>query len=305
MNEIIPNFLIIGFPKAGTTSVYNHLRSHPDIFMPNNTELRYFNNAQVMKHLGGPGDEQIPTKICKNQNEYSSYFKDWNGENAIGECTTNYIFYKEGLASIKSKLRDDVKLIVLLREPVSRAFSHYQYFIRREKEKLSFEDAIKEENKRKANGWNDGWFYLDNSLYSSKISNLLDLKLNFRAFLFEDFIKDPQNFLKMIYKYLNVDDQFTPENLDLTFNKGGVYKKKTLINWMLSPSKFRSSVKSILPNALTQELRIRRDKFISKQTVPLKIDQKTELELRSFFNNDVKRLSQMLDLDFTAWGYDL
>lgn len=303
--KIFPNFLIIGFPKAGTTSVYQHLRSHPEIYMPNNTELRYFNNTQVLKHLGGPGDTKIPNKICNDQAEYEAYFFDYSGEKAIGECTTDYIFYQEALVNIKSQFDSKVKLIVMLREPVSRAFSHYQYLVRRDKEILSFEDAIKEENFRKENAWNDGWLYLENSLYSSRIKKLIDLQLNFKLFLFEDFKENPQDFMRQIYSYLNVDEDHEAVNLGLSYNKGGVFKNRKLMKWLQSPSTIRSSVKRVLPDNLIQNLKNRRDKFIISSTTPLVLKEETRAKLRSYFKEDVKELSQMTDLDLKKWGYDL
>lgn len=303
--KIFPNFLIIGFPKAGTTSVYQHLRSHPEIYMPNNTELRYFNNVQVLKHLGGPGDTIIPNKICKDQAEYEAYFTDYSGEKAIGECTTGYIFYKEALVNIKSQFDSKVKLIVMLREPVSRAFSHYQYLVRRDKETLSFEEAIKEEDFRKENAWNDGWLYLENSLYSSRIKNLIDMQLNFKLFLFEDFKENPQDFMRQIYSYLNVDEDHEAVNLALSYNKGGVFKNRKLMKWLQSPSTIRSSVKKILPDNLIENLRNRRDEFIVSSTTPLVLKEATRAKLRSYFKGDVNELSKMTDTDLTKWGYDL
>lgn len=305
MKPIKPNFLIIGAPKSGTTSIYHHLRSHPDVFMPNTTELRYFNHKQVLNNVGTPGIEKISSKVCKSWGEYQEYFNSYNGEKAIGECTTNYFFYKESLLNIKNALGTDVKLILVLREPVSRAFSHYQYMVRRGKEELSFEQSLEQENTRRKNKWDEGWRYTDASLYSEHIKHLIELELNFKVFLFEDFKKSPPQFMKDVFSYLGVDPRHNVDNIDLKYNKGGIYKHKSLMTWMMSSSKFRRNLKALLPISALNRLRLARDKFIAKQTKPLVINAKTKTELREYFKDDVKELSSLLDSDLSLWGYEV
>lgn len=303
--DIKPNFLVIGAPKAGTTSIYHHLRSHPDVYMPITTELRYFNHEQVLNNTGSPGIETIREKVCETWEEYQEYFRAYDGESAIGECTTNYFFFKESLQNIKDTLGPETKLILVLREPVSRAFSHYQYMVRRNKEDLTFEEALAQEENRRENKWDEGWRYTDTSMYSSHLKHLIELKLNFKIFLFEDFKNDPSKFMSEIFTYLEVSPSHNIDNVNLQYNKGGIYKSKSLISWMTSPSSLRSNLKAILPNATLNKLRALRDRFISSQTKPLTIADKTKVELKEYFRNDVKEVDTLIENDLSSWGYEV
>jgi len=298
-----PHFLIVGVPKAGTTSLYNYLKAHPDIYMPATTELRYFNADEMLNNLNGHGDEIAKDKICNNRDSYESFFKGVSNEKVIGECTTSYLYSRATLASIKQKLGSHVKLIVMLREPVSRAFSNYIYYVRRDREQVSFEEAIQLESERAEAGWNNGWFHLGHSLYADKIKNLIDSGLTYKVVFFEDLKGNPLKIVTELYEFLGVDSGFKPENLDITYNKGGVYKNKALINWMLKPSGFRRVIKAILPTKLIDGLRISRDKFISNQTKPIKINPKTASELKEYFRSDVEELAKLISFDKSKWGY--
>ncbi len=305
MSAVKPNFLIIGVPKAGTTSIYHHLRSHPDVYMPNTTELRYFNHKQVLNNVGTPGIEEISSKVCKSWGEYQEYFSSYNGEKAIGECTTNYFFFKECLQNIKGILGPTTKLILILREPVSRAFSNYQYMVRRGKEELSFDESLKQESTRRENQWDEGYRYTDASMYTDHIKNLKESGLNFKVFLFEDFISDISKFMSEMFTYIGVNQSHYIDNINLQYNKGGIYKNMSLISWMTSPSSFRRNLKTVLPHTTLNKLRAVRDKFISSQTKPLEIAEETKAELKEYFRNDVRELGDLIENDLSSWGYEV
>ena len=123
----LPNFLIIGAQRCGTTTLYNQLVSHPDISPATTKELHYFD-----------------INFSKGIQWYKEQFND---ERIIGEASPYYIFHPLCPKRIFDII-PEVKIIVLLRNPVERAYSHYWHEIRLGKENLSFEDAISEESSR-------------------------------------------------------------------------------------------------------------------------------------------------------------
>ena len=116
----LPNFLIIGAPKAGTTSLYSYFREHPAIFMPELKEPRFFGYE-------GQGDRiRFPVRTLE---EYTALFDAVTTETAIGEATPHYLVYPVAAQRIRD-LIPEVRLIASLRDPVDRAYSVYQMNLR-------------------------------------------------------------------------------------------------------------------------------------------------------------------------------
>ena len=116
---MLPNFIIVGAPKAGTTSIYRYLSKHPEVFMSSPKEINYFSIDQIESQNLYYNYFKVKSLI-----EYEKLFDGVTNETAIGEGSVSYLFYKETPAKIKNII-PDVKIIILLREPISRAFSHY------------------------------------------------------------------------------------------------------------------------------------------------------------------------------------
>ena len=87
----MPNFLIVGAARCGTTSLYQWLRQHPEIYIPNKKECRYF--SKMPKNFKGPGDEKVNNSIIHSFSEYESLFDEVKDEKAIGDISPDYLFY--------------------------------------------------------------------------------------------------------------------------------------------------------------------------------------------------------------------
>ena len=139
MNKIkLPNFLIVGAAKSGTSSLHNYLNQHPDIFLPTYNihgvkvkEPRFLISKLVKDRL----HEGIWTL-----EEYQSLFFNCVDYSAVGESTVLYLYYyEEAIKNIKKYLGNNIKIIIMLRNPIERAYSAYNFLVRRGiKEKLSF-----------------------------------------------------------------------------------------------------------------------------------------------------------------------
>jgi hypothetical protein len=141
--RVLPDFLIIGVQKGGTTSLYNYLIQHPCIYPAYTKEVHFFD-----QHFDQGLTEYrsyFPTGFKKY---YKTIFK--KHKFITGEATPYYIFHPL-VAQRVAKILPNVKLIILLRNPIDRAYSHYQHEVKLGFEKiLSFEDAIAQEDERLA-----------------------------------------------------------------------------------------------------------------------------------------------------------
>jgi len=146
-----PNFIVVGAAKSGTTSLFHYLNQHPDVFIPDKKECRFF--SQMPGGFKGPGDEHVNETIIRTYSEYLELFKEAKSETALGDVSPDYMFYyQNSIKNIKETL-GQVKIIIVLRNPVFRAFSQYMHFRRDGRENLSFEEALTQEESRQNQGW--------------------------------------------------------------------------------------------------------------------------------------------------------
>jgi len=140
MIRTLPNFLIIGAAKCGTTSLYDYLVQHPCIFSASRKEIGFFDDYFNMGLFWYR--THFPTSFKK-------FLKKLTGKQNFltGEASANYLFHPHAAKRIFNTI-PSVKLIVLLRNPVDRAYSFYNMQVKKGLEKLSFEEAIKSEEKR-------------------------------------------------------------------------------------------------------------------------------------------------------------
>ncbi len=206
--SFLPNLFVLGAAKAGTTSIYNLLRSHPDICMSDPKEPFFF-ECEFEKGL----------KFYEDK-----YFSNWNGEKIIGEARHRNLYLPYVPERIHS-VNPNPKLIVMLRDPVDRAYSHWWHLFSRGLEDLDFEKAIQLDLERIQKGDtiegdervaeycsiedNVKMFrtYVDSGYYTLQLRkyNSLFKKENLLILLFDDLINKPQNLLDRMTDFLDID----------------------------------------------------------------------------------------------------
>lgn len=170
---VLPNFLIIGAAKAGTTSLYSYLKQHPDIFMSSWKEPKFFSLEGEKLDFQGPS-QIINTDSINNLESYLELFEGVKDETAIGEASPIYLYSPKAPANIK-KYIPDAKLIVVLRHPAERAFSSFAHLIRAGYETLSFEEALEEEPQRIKEKWAPLWYYKEKGFYAQQLERYFEL----------------------------------------------------------------------------------------------------------------------------------
>lgn len=224
----MPDFIIIGAQRCGTSSLYNYLIQHPSIIPARKKEVHYF-DLQFQK-----GNEwyrsNFPTIF------YKRIIKLIRGNSLTCEASPYYIFHPLAAGRIKQIL-PDVKLICILRDPVVRAYSHYCKEVRMGRENLLFEEAIINESKRLEGEieafYRDPYYHSDNYRWFSYLTRghyEEQLKRWFKFFkkdqfffmISEKLFKDPVSELKKITRFLGLPEYSLKE-----YNKFGSSKKKT------------------------------------------------------------------------------
>ena len=180
-----PNFLIIGAMKSATTSLYTYLKQHPDIFMPSIKEPMFFNNLNTNQHIVLEGRNK---KKITSFKKYYDLFQSVKNEIAIGEASPGYLYNKDCASLIKEHLKN-IKIIAVLRQPISRAYSNYLHARRSGKEPIdNFEEAINNERSRIQKNWSPLYHYLNQGYYYKHLQRYYQLfpKENIKIILFEE-----------------------------------------------------------------------------------------------------------------------
>lgn len=298
-NRKRPNFIIAGFPKCGSTALHYYLDNHPEIFMPRQKELHFFTNQIIAKLANGPGDKEAKMSQISNMGSYEKCFENANESQVIGEASPSYINYPSVFSRIEEELNNP-KLIIMLRDPIKRAYSNYLHLVREHRESLSFYDALIQEQERVKKGYSDFWYYKFNSRYYEKI---LAAKKTFEKVLIltqEGLNKDTEGTIKRVFSFLDVNENYIPNNMHQRYNHGGVFKDNFITRFFFKQTKFKSTIKKILP--IPVQLKNILNKIVSKYREPTPdIDIKAENYLVDYFKDDVLKLRN-IGVAVEAWN---
>ena len=153
----LPNFLIVGAAKAGTSSLVHYLRSHSDVFLSRPSEPKYLTSTFLQFPHRGPGDDRIDAGVVRRLGDYRALFDAATDTAAIGEKSPDLLYYYDESIPVIRDVLGEPKIIIALRDPVSRAFSAYNFMVGQGRETLSFDDALAAEEDRLADNWEFIW----------------------------------------------------------------------------------------------------------------------------------------------------
>lgn len=293
-----PNFIIAGFPKCGTTSLHHYLSEHPQIFMPSQKELHFFTYEILSKLKNGPKDRAVKKTQIQDSKKYLDFYRNVKNEIAVGDASPSYINYPNQFLKIKEYL-EDPKFIIVLRDPINRAYSNYLHLKREQRETLTFKEAVNRENKRIKDKYSDFWYYKFNSTYYDKI---LKAKETFKEVLIitsEELNENHEATMKKVYKFLDVDCNFITKRKSNRFNKGGYYKKNLFTKIIFQPSKFKNLIKKFIKPTPSLKILLARVASVFRAKTE-EIDEETVLYLTKHFKEEVKKLKS-LNINTSNW----
>ena len=295
---ILPNFLIIGSAKAGTTSLHYYLNQHPEIYMTAVKEPRFFALEGKNLNFSGPDKDIINSTSVTTYEEYIALFEEVSSEKAIGETSPLYLYSEKAIQRIHHYL-PDVKLIVILRNPIDRAFSCYTHLLREGYESLSFADSLKAEEGRIHDNWAHLWHYTNAGFYCEQLEPYLDTfgKENLKVYLYDQLASDPMGLLKDIFSYLEVDKSFEPDLSQK--NISGLPKNRMLHTALNRKSGLRSAFKAVVPKSLRKGLSKELQNWNLKDKPRITSEDRHFLE--NLYREDVLKLQELIEEDLSAW----
>ena len=300
----LPNFLIIGAAKSGTTSLYRYLEQHPQVYVKAK-EPGFFAYEGQEVHLAGPEDQaRFDKRVITDRTQYEALFDGITTETAFGEASVAYLTI-EGTAERIRQYVPDVRLIAILRNPVDRAFSSYLHMRRDGRESLpTFAAALQAEDARIQAGWDTIWHYTRLGCYYEQLRRYYSLfpPDQIAVFLFEDFQADPVQVSQSIFRFLHIDDAFIPDT-SLKYNVSGTPRRRWVHNFVSQPNSLKGAIRPLVPLALRRQMGTRLRTWNLDKEKPA-ISAETRRQLQALYREDISRLQALIDRDLSGWLAD-
>lgn len=302
---ILPDFLLIGAAKAGTTSLWNYLVQHPDVYLPRHRkEPNYFAFPDGLPPCVGPASprdlhELLYKFSVTSWPEYLQLFESAGQARAVGEASVRYLYEPEAPARIHERL-PDVRLIAVLREPVARLYSHYCMNRQFQLEPLPLEAAIEAEPERRRLGWGYDWHYVAVGRYAEQIQRYFDRfgRERVAVHLYDDFREDPMLVYRDICRFLEIDPSFEPD-VSERHKEAYLPRHLALDRFLHHPHRARTLLRRLLPSSAFARLHAGLLDWNAAPVPPLAKERSRAL--KPHFREDVLRLQELLGRDLSRW----
>lgn len=288
---MLPHFLGLGAQKAGTTSLFRYLHDHPQIFIPDSKEVNFFFRDHVYKRGIAFYETKFPNKAASGK--------------VLGEISPNYLYHNICIDRIKQHI-PKLKFIILIRNPIDRAYSNYWMEVLRGNEHLSFREAIHQEQRRIALGINEKnrFSYVHRGFYYQQIKAYMEAfrDSEFLILLSEDLRTDRIATLKKTYRFLGVADTYEPTQINKEYHKASDVKWSWLNHHLKNPTKTRTFFKILFPTMqLRSFLRRHLNRINSHSFTPPPVDPDIRADLAHVFFQSNMMLSDLVGRDLSHW----
>jgi hypothetical protein len=298
---IMPTFLIIGAAKSGSTSLYHALRQHPQVYMSPIKEPRFFAlEGEANPVFRRPNGKAFPWLTVTDARAYSRLFEAGDKAKALGEASTLYLYSEKAPERIRHYI-PNAKLIVVLRNPVERAYSHFCFFVKDGHEPLrDFRRVISPDEIRFRESLGLLWHYIGMGFYFEQLSRYYRLfpPEQIKIFLYEDWKTQPVDLLQDVFRFIGVNDAVVPQ-LTEAYNASGIPKIKALQRLIVEQNYVRSALRVVLPANVRREIHSRVRGFNLSKPEPL--DRETRNMLIEIYRDDVNRLQELIGRDLSHW----
>lgn len=312
MTKPHPDFVIAGAAKAGTTALYSYLQQHPDLHFSPIKEPHHFSSdiqpAQfrpdfyrntVLDLRGYFSHDPLPKRFqafIQEPAAYQELFREAGAHQLTGEASTTYLYSAVAARKLRAH-RPDAKVILILRNPVERAYSHYLMALKFGFTDQTFQQALRMDKQQHPKGWGQSELFLELGCYAGQVQRFLAHFPRDQVFIafYDELQAQPQSLLQRIGSFLGVGAY--PFDLQHQPNEGAVPRAPRL-NRLLHKGGLRTSLGSLLPDNLKHKLK---QWYLKKPESSTLIGPVTERYLRLYYRRDVQQLSHLTGHDLSQW----
>lgn len=269
-------------------------KKEPGYFTWPDEPLQFINNGRLITK---------PRFLVNRKEDYLKLFAEGCSRRYRGESSTTYLFfYEKTIANIR-RLHpepDAIRILMILRHPVERAFSQYMHKVRDGAEPLTFEQALEQESWRRTHNWHFDYRYVERGFYYPQVKAYLDHFPHVLVLLYDDLRNDTAATLRTVQRFLNI------KIMELTYeqelNVSGRPRLMAL-NWLLKqPNKLKSLAGALIPPAWRRRLRLRLQSLVYRHNLEREvINPETRKKLLDMYAPDIEQLQKLLGRDLSAW----
>ncbi len=288
-----PNFFLAGAAKSGTTALYAALREHPDVYLPARKEPHLYG------YLALPSIAAYPDEATARR-RYRKHYAGVAGEAAVGDASTSSLAVP-GAAALIARDRPTARIVVVLRHPVDRAYSHFCHFVAAGGERTTdFAEAVRDEDKRQAEGFPFTYRYLGWSRYIDQLGPFLELfgRGRLLVHLYDDLRDDPEAVVRTTFRFLGVDHQVPIPPIG-THNDVRAPRLAFVSRAVAGGGPVRQAVRRRLAATPMRKPLFQLATTVVRPKPPL--DPSLRAELTRRFEPDLCRLEDLLGRDLAGW----
>jgi hypothetical protein len=278
-----PNLYLVGAAKAGTTSLYRELARHPAIYMSPMKEPHYFSQIEP-----APGREAFFPHVT-DEAEYLALFDGATTEELLGEASTSYLWDSRAAERIK-RVVPEARILIILRDPVERAYSQYWNDVREGIERRSFLDALLDEQRSGPGAWGVSSLHIDCGRYANQVERYLDhFGARVKVLFFEDFVGNQEQTIADVHSFLGVESSPTAGAAARRMNPASLPRNR-LSAALFASGRVRRVVRATIPRPLRSRLRL----GLLKQATPPPMDPAARALLTEIYRPEAGRLAGLL-----------
>lgn len=291
----LPSFLVIGTGKSGTSSIHEYLRQHPLISLPRRKETHFFICDRDSDFSGKDFEGRVLEDPIDNLADYLADYENKPDACFFGEVCPTYIFVPTTPANIK-KYIPDVKIVAILRNPVDRLYSNYN-FNTEDNSLKEFTSLINGLPRLPAYGTNFRRWVLEGFYAGSLECYYSHFPAgSIKVFLFDDLIEDPGKLMGELLDFVGIPQyEF---NTGQKFNTSGKIRLK-LLKRFIKRIGLAARLRRLLPVKTYQKLRASAEKFFFKKSDPIPAD--IRRKLMEYYKEDILATQNLIQRDLSAW----
>jgi len=281
MQDKRPDFFLVGAPKTGTSSFFNYLSAHPDIYLPAIKELHYFACPEVQ-------ETYYDVPFVTTEEAYLSLYDGRSDEKAAGDLSPSYLYRSQAAERIR-RFQPRARIIVSLRNPIKRAISHYLMDVRlgyQERPLAHFLDKTDENRLFHEQ-------YIEVGLYSRQIQTYIDVfgRERVAILFYDDLVRDPQQYLKTVLTHLDVDPDYP---IDMPVHNAFSMPRSGLLRRAIQ-SPLARRLASSMPDSMKRTIK---SVTHSRRRPDLSAD---EPALAEVFRDDIRAVAETAGRDLSDW----
>lgn len=297
-NGRVPDFFIVGAPKSGTTAMYTYLAQHPEVFLPERKELRFFGSDLIIRN-------RTPLTL----EDYLAYFSDADGAQRVGTAYVWYLFSTHAAREIRA-FSPRAQIIAMLRNPVDMLYALHSEFLFNANEDIEdFAAALDAEDDRRRSRRIprhahiiNGLWYRSVPRYVEQLRRYFDLfgRERVHVILFDDFVADTAATYRSTLRFLDLDSGYAP-----AFDVVNANKRLRVpgVRPFLAqpPPAVRRLARALVPGSLRRRMYRSLQEANISQTKRPPLSRSLREALAAQFADEVDQLSQLLGRDLTGW----